>query len=218
MPVPGRFACLWMTVITFLSMAASSALAQNCPVCPQSQSSAQARAQSQATPSPWSLAVFGGVLSENKVGAELLPPQKFRNDWMAGVGLNYRFWRWGKYLDLEVEPMFAQHFGDQAFGELAAAVMARWRLFPWNGCLATTFALGEGLSYAFQILAIELRADGAGPVNNLNNLIVFEFSLAPASARHLALIFRLHHRSVALSLFGENRESNFFCMGLRWRF
>ncbi len=168
--------------------------------------------------SPWSLVFFAGALSENKAGEDILPPQKFDNDFMVGAGVNYRFWKWRDMLSAEAEGVLAQHFGNQEFGELGAVVMLRWLLFPWNDCLRTSFALGEGVSYAFEIPDIERRDPGHGPNNNLLNLMIFELSAAPASAEHLALVARLHHRSPAFSLFGENRESNFFTLGLRYNF
>lgn len=169
-------------------------------------------------PSPWSLLFFAGVLSENKLGFDLMPPQRFRNDFMAGLALNWEFFRFRNYLDLELEPMFMQHFGNATYGELAGVVMVRWRKFPWNQCLLTTFAFGEGLSYVAQIPAIETRQPGVGPINHLNNLLILEATFAVAKYPHTAVVFRLHHRSVGLNLFGENNESNFFGLGLRYNF
>ena len=57
-----------------------------------------------------------------------------------------------------------------------------------------------------------------GPINHLNNLLIFEATFALASHPRAALVFRLHHRSVTFNLFGENDESDFFCLGLRYNF
>lgn len=179
---------------------------------------AQARSQQNQVRSPWSLMVFSGVLSENKLGFSLLPPDKFRSDFIAGLALNWQFYRPSQNWNLELEPMVVQHFGSADYGELAAAVLVRWRKFPWNECLLTTVAVGEGLSYVAQIPEIETRGPGVGPINHLNNLLVFEATFALASRPQTALVFRLHHRSVAFNFYGENNESNFFCLGLRYNF
>jgi hypothetical protein len=178
----------------------------------------QAQPVRNQTISAWSLVLFAGALSENKLGFSLLPPDRFRNDFLSGLGLNWQFYRHGDTWDLELEPMFVQHFGSADFGELAAVVMARWRKFPWNECLPTTVAVGEGLSYVDQIPEIETRGPGVGPINHLNNLLIFEATFALASQPRTAVVLRLHHRSVAFNLFGENNESNFFCLGLRYNF
>ena len=71
--------------------------------------------------------VFSGVLSENKLGFNLLPPDKSSNDYTVGLALSWQFYHPSDTWGLELEPMFLQHFGNATFGELAVVVMARWR-------------------------------------------------------------------------------------------
>jgi len=184
-----------------------------------------ARCQEQPTEAPsapgfmWShgssLALFAGRLTSDMVGAELLPPDKFKDRFMVGLAWDRELGRYGDWFSLELEPLLIQHFGRQEFLELGASLILRWRRFPWNHLLPTTFALGEGLSYTTSINQAEEHGD-AQPINNLLNLIVAElaFRLPHTSASWVFL--RLHHRSPVFKLLGDNAESNYMLLGVRW--
>jgi hypothetical protein len=127
---------------------------------------------------------------------------------------------YAQYLDgalrLEAEGQLARNFGDQDHWEVnAMPVVARWTRFPWSERVRTSAAFGLGLSYATELPPVEVELEGgshqtlvywmvdltAGPVNS-----PWEFCI------------RLHHRSVAWGLFGEDGGVNALGLGMRYNF
>jgi hypothetical protein len=98
-------------------------------------------------------------------------------------------------------------------------LLVRWKKFPWNGLITTTFAIGDGLSYASGIpLREEIDSDIHNP-KHLLNLVVIEATAALPSHRDLQLVVRVHHRCGAWGFFGAgNLSSNAVGIGVRYLF
>jgi hypothetical protein len=90
-----------------------------------------------------------------------------------------------------------------------------WRRLPWDEHLATTAAFGLGLSYAGEPPEVEVEIEG----DSEQWLIywVAELTAGPTDAPW-AIALRLHHRSTAFGLMGEEGRMNAMGLGLRWRF
>ncbi len=116
----------------------------------------------------------------------------------------------------ELELQVYKHFGDQDNWEFTGSVNLRWVVFPWNKYIETTAAVGEGLSWATEIPALE-KADPANTQpEQLLNYILLEVTFAiPESP--WSLVTRIHHRSGVWGLFGHS-GSNILEAGIRYRF
>ncbi len=103
-------------------------------------------------------------------------------------------------------------------GELALYFALRWRDFPWNHYVATTLAIGEGISYATEAPEEE-KEDDPNDSQSLMNFLVFEATFAHPQHPHLQLVYRLHHRSGAYGIF-DSRDfgSNVLGLGVRYHF
>lgn len=127
-------------------------------------------------------------------------------------GRRYR----GGALQFGAEGQVAYNFGDQHHWEFnVAPIVARWLKFPWNQTVATTAAIGVGLSYATHVPEIEVELE-----TESHKLMVYwlaEITAGPVDAPWSVLL-RLHHRSVAYGLFGEDGGVNAVGLGLRYRF
>jgi phytoene dehydrogenase-like protein len=119
-------------------------------------------------------------------------------------------------LQLEAEGQIAYVFSDQHYWQLnAVPLMARWQQFPWNDKVATSVAFGLGLSYATELPELEVELEG-----DSSQLLVYwvaELTAGPPEASW-AVSLRLHHRSVAYGLFGEEGGMNAVGLGLRYTF
>ncbi len=166
---------------------------------------------------PWALSLFGGVLERGSMTSAVFPTSPDGGAHMLGLGLSRRMasW-WDGRLHLELEPMVCAHFGDDRSLEMGAVAFLRWSAFPWNHVAATTLALGEGASYVDTIPAYEGTSEQG--VEKLLNLLVLELTIAPPGRPEWALLLRVHHRSRAWGLYARNGESNFFLLGIKYRF
>jgi len=164
---------------------------------------------------PWYMTLVGGVYS----GSQLLEiPMRLdlKDSYTFGVSVSKQFAEWTRYMRLEGELQVLKHFGDQDNWEFTGSVNLRWVVFPWNRYLETSVAIGEGLSWATEIPALE-KADPTNSSNSqLLNYILLEVTFAiPESP--WSLVTRIHHRSGVWGLFGHT-GSNVLEAGIRYRF
>lgn len=93
----------------------------------------------------------------------------------------------------------------------------RWTNLPWNHYVNTSFAFGEGISYATSVPALEKRDNEN--TKRLLNLLVFEATFALPQYPQLQLVARIHHRSGAYGLYhAGNTGSNDVGLGIKYLF
>jgi hypothetical protein len=119
-------------------------------------------------------------------------------------------------LRLEAEGQVVYNFGDQHHWELnAVPVVARWQRFPWDRFVSTSAAFGLGLSYATEVPKVEVELE-----NSSHQWLIYwmvELTAGPHAAPW-SISLRLHHRSVAWGLMGEDGGVNALGLGVRYRF
>ncbi|MCG5530360.1 hypothetical protein LRD18_05665 [Halorhodospira halochloris] len=145
---------------------------------------------------------------------------EFQNSYLTSVnyghplGLNL----WG--FDFFTEAQAVKHSGKQSHYELNAVLIARWSRTPWDAFIDTSFAFGEGLSWASEPPPLEPRGtrDDSEESVQLLNYLLFELEAGPPQSNWRAFT-RIHHRSGVFGLFGGIRGgSNFLGLGLRYYF
>ena len=164
---------------------------------------------------PWYVTVVGGVYSGSQL-LEIPARLDLRDSYTFGVSVSKQFAEWTRFMRFEGELQVLKHFGEQDHWEFTGSLNLRWVVFPWNRHIETTVALGEGLSWATQIPALE-KADPTNSDNaQLLNYILIEVTFAiPESP--WSLVTRIHHRSGVFGLFGHS-GSNILEAGIRYRF
>ena len=119
-------------------------------------------------------------------------------------------------LSIEAEGQLVRHFGDQDHWEVNLPIAtARWSRFPWSGTLDTSAAFGLGLSWTSEKPALEVRNEGDSAQVMAYWMIEVDTALPVERWR---LVGRLHHRSTAYGLFGEDGGGNALVLGLRRQF
>ena len=139
------------------------------------------------------------------------------DDYLLVGALSKRYARlYDGALQLEAEGQVAYVLSDQHYWQLnAVPIVARWQRFPWNNKVATSAAFGLGLSYATELPELEVQLEG-----DTRQLLVYwvaELTAGPPQASW-AVSLRLHHRSVAYGLFGEEGGMNAVGLGVRYMF
>lgn len=170
--------------------------------------------------------------------ADLLP------SYMVTLAAGKEVWRYNSYFGVELEGQVAHYFNDYVFEcdtpsclaaypddspsatqnhwEFNALFTVRWLKFPWDKYIDTSFAVGEGVSYATSVPAVE--RDLHGEVVGLDtktsewlNYLMFEATFGLPSYPSWDLIFRIHHRSGVFGLYnGVDGGSNTIAVGLRY--
>lgn len=176
--------------------------------------------QASAGPQDWAATVYGARIS-SETGWEdiLLDPleAQYVDAFLVAGALSrpYARYRDGGLL-LEAEGLVAYNFGKQHHWEFnATPIVARWQRFPWSRRIDTSAAFGLGLSYASEVPEVEVEIEGES-----HRLLVFwvaELTAGPVLAPW-AVSLRMHHRSVAWGLMGEEGGMNAVGLGIRYRF
>lgn len=147
----------------------------------------------------------------NPIGADYV------DNYLAVLGLSREYAeRYNGGLRIEAEGQLAYHFNGQQYWEInAVPIVARWRRFPWSQRLDTSAAFGIGLSYTNKLPDIEVALEGES-----HKTLVYWVAEVTAGLpdKPWALSLRLHHRSVAYGLMGDEGGMNAVGLGLRWQF
>jgi hypothetical protein len=164
---------------------------------------------------------YVGRYSDNSLPDQILISGKlaFASSEMTAVAYSQTFHRFWDSAQWEWEAQVAKHWGAQTHWEFNALVVLRWMRFPWSKYIRTSAAIGDGLSYATEVPAMELQSHTNEGATQLLNYILIELAAGLPSVPALDAVFRIHHRSGAYGTFdGVDGGSNVLSIGLKFRF
>ena len=167
------------------------------------------------------LTLYGGRYVDSSLPEEILlfKPLEERDSHLLAAALSHVFARPAETNQWEVEGQVAKHTGEQDHWEFNLLALWRWKAFPWNEHLRTTLAIGDGLSLVSEVPAIEEESHPDTGSRRLLNYLLIEATFAPPSAKNWAFVFRIHHRSGIMGLFGGvDGGSNVLTGGLKFLF
>ena len=162
--------------------------------------------------------LYAGWMTDGDFGEALSGSAEFVDAYLV---LGAVAWTFARYFDdalsFELEGQVGKWFGNQKNMEFNLPVAFRWRKFPWDDTVDTSFAYGVGPSYATLDPAQEIENEG-----DTKKFLVYwfaEIALGPPES-NWAGILRLHHRSGAFGLVAEKGHggSNTLAAGIKYRF
>jgi hypothetical protein len=164
----------------------------------------------------WFLTVYGGPHAQKTLADVLSFQASFPDDTYVGVvSLGRELWRHKAWVGIEAEGQIGKHFGNMDHWEFNGLLALRWHPFFWDKYVDTSFAVGNGLSYATQVPEIESEDDeNAG---RLLYYLLFELTFGLPQSPQWDLALRIHHRSDVYGLFNGG-GSNFVCGGIKYSF
>jgi hypothetical protein len=165
----------------------------------------------------WFVGVYGGQVTDGSINDIADLKADFMDSRFCALIVGNAFWTYKDYFGLEAEGQIVKHWGLQDHLELNALLAIRWLLFPWDRYVDTSFALGEGISYATK--DPEIEKESHSNVSQILNYLMFELSFLIPKQSHWSVFVRLHHRSGVFGLInGVSGASNAVGAGLRYVF
>lgn len=175
----------------------------------------------------WSALFYWGKMTENNLGQVMRLDYSLADDTLYSLEFGREFSYCNpirRYLQPIVNTVeFMTNFtvlDDAVYGtiyEFNPYFAFRWYQFPWQRFLATSVAIGEGVSYVSRVPYTE-QLNSDEPKKFLNFLL-FEITIALPRYKHVELVARVHHRSGAFGLYHANNSgSTAVGLGLRYRF
>ena len=167
----------------------------------------------------WYTTVYGARISTQPGWEDIIidaPGTEFVDSYLVTAALSRQYAeRKQGALAIEAEGQVVYHFHDQSLWEFnALPIVLRWKRFPWSDRLSTSAAFGLGLSYATELPPVEVALEGES--HQWLVYWVMELTAGPVDSRW-AVSLRLHHRSVAYGLMGDEGGMNAVGLGLRFR-
>jgi len=175
-----------------------------------------------AAPGERAVTAYVGAFSDHSLPDEILlaKPLTTEESYMGAVAYSEPFievpgagarWEW--------EVQGVKHWGIQDHYELNALLVMRLMRLPWNHVVRTSFAFGEGLSWASEVPEIEESSRENDGATQLLNYLLLEATFGAPAWENLDFVFRIHHRSGIFGLFDDvNGGSNVLAVGLKYRF
>ena len=166
----------------------------------------------------WGLSVYGGLLFQDSLDEITKGQPRIReHSYILAVALAREIWRFRDLFGFELEGQTVRHFDEMNHWEFNGLLVARWRWFPWDKYLDTSFAIGDGISYATEVPKVEKREDS--DAGKYLNYLMFELTFGLPQYSKWDVLFRIHHRSSVQGRIGaRDAGSNFFCTGIRYNF
>ncbi len=162
--------------------------------------------------------VYGGVTTEKDLQSlATLQYGGFVNSNLAVVALGRELKTYETVpLRWEVVVHVAKLWGFQQHWEVNALVALRWLEFPWDHHIDTSFAVGDGFSYASEKPKIEVAK--MGDTSKILNYLMLELECIVPKHPTVSVFARIHHRSGIYGLInGVSGGSNMVTGGVRIR-
>lgn len=167
-------------------------------------------------PDKWSVALYSGPVTFTRFNEIIRFQTDFRNSYVAALAAGRQLATHGDAASWEVEGQVAQHWGKQDHAEVNAALLLRWKRFPWDDYLSTSVALGIGPSIALATPAMEKERHGRA--SRRQAFMPFEITAGPPRRETWEIFSRIHHRSGVFGAVSRSSGSNFVTGGIRFRF
>ncbi len=135
--------------------------------------------------------------------------------YLTALTVGKRIGSYKKYIDAELEGQIVKYYVKQDHWEFNAAFVLRWQPFLWDRLLDTSFAIGNGLSYASEVPDLEEKEH----VNStqLLHFLMIELTFALPDYPEWNLITRIHHRSGIWGIFDKVKGgTNAIGLGIKY--
>ena len=167
----------------------------------------------------WFASIYAGQYSNTALNEIIRLNTDFERSHVYVLSLGKELGTYKDVIGCEIEGQAAWHSGMQHHEEVNCAFTLRWLPFFWDRYLDTSFAFGNGLSYATSDPELEIREGDENKTNQLLYYILVEMDFALPRQPQWSIFVRIHHRSSVFGLIGNiTTGSNFVGLGWRYKF
>ncbi len=167
----------------------------------------------------WFVSFYAGQYSDTAFNKIIRFDTDFEDSFVYVFSVGRQLGVWRERIGYEWEAQVGVHTGEQTHQEVNGAFTLRWLPFPWDDFLDTSFAFGNGISYATEDPPLELREGDENRTSRWLYYFLAEWAFALPDQPQWDLFVRVHHRSSVFGLIDDiNTATNFVGLGMRYRF
>ncbi len=126
----------------------------------------------------WFTSLYAGQYSDTALNEIIRLNTRFESSHVYVLSVGRELGIYKRKIGYELEGQVAMHSGDQSHGEINGVFALRWLPFLWDRYLDTSFAFGNGLSYATADPELEIRESDDNETNRLLYYIHVELAFA----------------------------------------
>ena len=166
------------------------------------------------------LSLYGGQVSDTQFNAIVRGILDYRDYYLVALALGKEITVYKDKVGIEIEGQVVKHIHGSEHWELNPLLTLRWLPFPWDDKLDTSFAWGNGLSYATEEPEFEIKESSHGErTSQVLYYFMTEWVFTPPKIPQWSVFSRIHHRSSVFGLIdGVMAGSNYVTFGVRYHF
>ena len=167
----------------------------------------------------WFASVYVGKFSDTAFNQIIRFDTEFESAYVHVLSVGKELGVYKDTIQFEWEMQASKHTGRQDHEEINGAFTLRWLPFFWDDYLDTSFAFGNGVSYATKDPELEIRDADDNKTTQWLYYFLVELAVGVPKFDAWDLFLRIHHRSSVFgAISGLTTGSNFVGLGLRYRF
>ena len=166
------------------------------------------------------LSLYGGQASDTQFHAIARGILDYKDYYLVALALGKEIGMYKETVGIEIEGQVAKHIHGSDHWEFNPLLTLRWLPFPWDDTLDTSFAWGNGFSYATEAPAFEVKESSHGErTSQVLYYFMVEWVFAFPEISRWSIFSRIHHRSSVFGIYdGLMAGSNYVTCGVRYFF
>jgi hypothetical protein len=166
----------------------------------------------------WFVSLYAGRYSDTALNENMQFNTDFESSRVVVASLGKELGIYKEKIGVELEGQLGWHSGMQSHGEINTSFTLRWLPFFWDRYVDTSFAFGNGVSYATSDPELEIRKSNDKETNQWLYYILIETAFVVPRYKQWDVFVRIHHRSSVFgAINGISTGSNFVGVGVRYR-
>ena len=167
----------------------------------------------------WFASIYAGQYSDTALNEIVRFNTRTESSYVYVLSLGKELGVFKDKIGMELEGQVGWHSGLQSHNEINMSFTLRWLPFYWDRYLDTSFAFGNGVSYASDAPELEIRESDDDETNQWLYYILVEMAFVVPNYEQCDIFLRIHHRSSVFgAIEGIVAGSNFVGAGVRYRF
>jgi hypothetical protein len=166
------------------------------------------------------LSLYGGQVSDTQFNAIIRGIVDFKDYYLIAGALGKELMVYKDKVGIEVEGQIVKHIEGKEHWEVNPVLTLRWLPFPWDKKVDTSFAWGNGFSYASE--EPEFEVEESSHTHRTSQVLYYfmvEWVFSLPDVPKWSVFSRIHHRSSVFGLIdGVMAGSNYVTFGLRYHF
>ena len=164
--------------------------------------------------------LYGGQASDTEFLAIIRGVVDFKDYYLVAGALGKKLTDINDKVEVEVEGQIVKHIKGQYHWEFNPVLTLRWHPFPWDHKVDTSFAWGNGLSFATEDPKFEVEESiDDNRTSQVLYYFMVELEFAHPDVHNWSVFSRIHHRSGVFGLIDDIvGGSNYVTFGLRYQF